>query len=252
MRSRHPNRTAGVRAERAGTQSRCDRSTRSAGGAPRYAVEIPGVVHRIVVRDCRTGAVCKLMHVELAEHDRAGGFEPRHDFGIFLGDSIGEYAARGGRQDTGRVDIVLERDRDAVQRSAPVPVSKLVLERPCTITCLIVHHGDKRIELRIKAVYPIQIGVNHIARRDIATANVLTAFGNAEVRDVTGLSISASADQCRSRQCTCNQYVPAAQVIQIHRCAPAGRFKLNVPSSSKRRVPNHPPSSFPRTRCRRH
>ena len=63
------------------------------------------------------------MHVQLAEHDRASRFEPADDFRILGRHAIGEDRAAGGGAHAGRVEEVLERDRDAVQ-AAPSPPAR--------------------------------------------------------------------------------------------------------------------------------
>ena len=119
VRGRLADRAAGVRAERAVTEPRRDGCGRAAGGAARDAVERPGIVHGAEVPGRRAHAVGALVHVELAEQDGAGLVQTPRDLGVRGGHAVGEGGRGRGRADAGGVDVVLERDRDAVQRAAP-------------------------------------------------------------------------------------------------------------------------------------
>ena len=91
--------------------------------------EVPWIVHGPVVRDGRRAAVRELVHVELAEEHGAGVAQLAHAFGVLGRNAIGVHGARGRCQNAGCVDIVLEPDRDPVQRAAIPALPEIGLER---------------------------------------------------------------------------------------------------------------------------
>ncbi len=56
----------------------------------------------------------------LADDDRAGELQLLDDFGVFGGNAVAVLIAAGGSAHAGGVDVVLERDGDAVQRATVV------------------------------------------------------------------------------------------------------------------------------------
>ena len=70
------------------------------------------------------------MQIELAEQDRARLLEPPRDLGVGVRHALLEEPAGAGRAHAGGVDVVLERDRDAVQRAAPLAAPGFRLHRP--------------------------------------------------------------------------------------------------------------------------
>ena len=60
------------------------------------------------------------MEIQLAEKNRAGFFQTYDNFRVFGRYAVFEHAARGSRPNAGRIDVVLQRDGDAVKRPAPL------------------------------------------------------------------------------------------------------------------------------------
>src|SRR5690348_13335342 len=92
-------------------------------------VEIPGVVDRTEMRDDAGAAIRELVHVELAEKHGARVAPLLHHRRIDIGYTIRVYRAGGGGAHTCRIDIVLERDRNAMQRATRTSRSGLGVER---------------------------------------------------------------------------------------------------------------------------
>src|SRR5205807_5821729 len=119
-RRRQPDRSAGVGpdcgAAFASRHGGAGSSARSGGKPPR----IPWISRRTVVGVVGGAAPGELVHVGLADEDGAGGAEPRRDRRVLLGDEVGEDLRAGGGAHAPRVEVVLEGDRDAMERSQMV------------------------------------------------------------------------------------------------------------------------------------
>ena len=76
-------------------------------------------------------------------------FKPASDFGVFGRNAILEQFARGGGTDAGGVDVVLERDGNAVQRAAPLAAPLLIGHLVRGVERLVARHGDVGVYLRI-------------------------------------------------------------------------------------------------------
>src|SRR5207249_1606594 len=84
-----PDRSAGVRAERAERHAGRERGAGPCARAARRAVWIPGIARRWEVVGERRRRESELVRGELAENDRALSASPRHEIGLALGDVAG-------------------------------------------------------------------------------------------------------------------------------------------------------------------
>ena len=104
------------------------------------------------------------MQIVLAEQDRARGVEPRGNGRVLGRHAVGEDTRTAGRSDPLRVDEILERDGDAVER-ATVPAGG---DLPFGFTRLsprhLRRHGDKRVQ-RAAPFDPVQAGLDEGDRR---------------------------------------------------------------------------------------
>ena len=82
---------------------------------PGHVLRVEGVARNAVGRAHADQAGGELVEVGLADQDRARGEQPLDYEGILLCDIRELRASRGGRM-AGRVDVVLDRERDAVER----------------------------------------------------------------------------------------------------------------------------------------
>src|SRR5882724_6175644 len=89
-------------------------ATRAAGNAR----EIPGIADRAEVRVVGCDAVSELVHVGFAKKDSACVFELRDDHGVFLWNEVTQDLRTCRRPNACRIDIVLQRNRNAVERAA--------------------------------------------------------------------------------------------------------------------------------------
>src|SRR5260370_41797614 len=91
------------------------------------------------------------MQIGFADYDRAGRLEtPRH-LCVFIGNTIVEDRAGGSSAYAGGVDIVLQRDGYAVQRTAKFAGALFGLELMRLGERLIAQDGDEGVQLRIRS-----------------------------------------------------------------------------------------------------
>ena len=124
------------------------------------------------------------MQVRFADQDRSGGFQAAHHLGVFRGNPFVEDGAGGGGPHAGRVDVVLECDRDAVQRAAEFSGRLLGLKLPGLLQRVIPHHRDERVQLGIVDLDPGEARFHQLLWRDAAGSNARRRLGKGQVRQV--------------------------------------------------------------------
>ena len=102
------------------------------------------------------------MEIRLAEKNRAAVLQTPHDFSVFRGNPVFEQLARRGGPDAHRVDVVLQRDRNAVEGSSPHPplLLRLHLARGCQ--SLLPRDCDERIQGGVVTVNSLEAGLREI------------------------------------------------------------------------------------------
>jgi hypothetical protein len=114
---------------------------------------LPGIALRIA-----GDPVGELGESRLRDDDRARGFQVLRQRGFVGRDIAGEHQRAAGRRHVGGVDVVLERDRDAVQRSAELALRALAIERvglgervridgQCGVEPIFVHRNPDQVLL---------------------------------------------------------------------------------------------------------
>ncbi len=101
-----------------------------------------------------------------AEHDRAGGPHALDDLGVFAGGlAVGVRAVRGDVD--GDVGVVLDRHGHTEQRALVAALEsrrRLVGLRQRALAV----HAAERVELRVQPVDALEVGLDQLARRDLA------------------------------------------------------------------------------------
>ena len=87
---------------------------------------VPRIVHIAEKADQRTAAISELMQIVLAQNHRAGLPQPPHHFRIFGRHTILIKRAGSGRARARRIDQILQRNRNPVQRPAPLPARDFI------------------------------------------------------------------------------------------------------------------------------
>lgn len=112
-------------------------------------IEIPGIVHGTEATGGAGPFEGHLIEIELAQKDRPSGFEARGDFGILGWDAIVEHATGGRGADGGSVDVVFERDGDAIQRPT---AGTLSIAGPRLIEGNLFGDGEEAVQFGIEPV----------------------------------------------------------------------------------------------------
>jgi hypothetical protein len=110
------------------------------------------------------------VEVQLAEDDRTGSLQARDRVGVFVGNPVLEEGARTGGSNAGRVDVVLERDGNAVH-GAPPSAPSFRIELPSPLERLLPGNRDERVQRRIVRVDARQARLGQLHRRHLAAAN---------------------------------------------------------------------------------
>ena len=90
------------------------------------------------------------------------------------------------RADAGRVDVVLERDRDAVQRPAPLPALLFRFHLPRRGERLLRDDRDEGVERRVVLLDPRQARLRQLDRRGALAADQIDGFLEGERGHVRG------------------------------------------------------------------
>ena len=114
------HRAAGIRTDAAKDHARGDRSGGAARRSAREPRHLPGIVGRRPRHIPGRGRKGELMAGELAKHDNAAFGEPFGHSRISIGNVVDELVGIRRGRNALRLEYVLEPNRDAVQRSAPI------------------------------------------------------------------------------------------------------------------------------------
>ena len=127
-----PHRPAGPRIEPpvseprlAGTRPAANRGARARRRAAGEVRGVPGIARRRPGQVEGRAAVGELVRGELAHQHGAGGAQPGHGGRVLSRDAVDAGARMAGGQDAGGVVDVLDGERNAVQRPAPVAARDL-------------------------------------------------------------------------------------------------------------------------------
>ena len=199
QRRRLADRAAGIRADRQrGVECR-DRRCRAAAAAARHPVERPRVGGRTIGGVLGRGAHRELVHVGLAEDDRARLAEPLRDVGV-VRRAISLQDPRSGRAlATRQRDQVLERDRDAEQRPEQVerPVRIGTRRRQPGVRCVglgqrpVAIDGQPDVERPVVTFRGREVGLGQFARRDLTRPQERGHLVGVQSREVGHRRVSA-------------------------------------------------------------
>ena len=84
----------------------------------------------------------ELRHVELPQQDSAGCFELRDDGGILIRDKVLEYGGPTRSTNPFRIELILRRERNAMQRPAILTSGYSVLRLAGSLSSLIMTNNE--------------------------------------------------------------------------------------------------------------
>jgi hypothetical protein len=105
------------------------------------------------------------MKVQFTQKNRPGAFQTHDHFCILGRDAVFEYATRGGRPDTGRIDIVLQRDGNAVQRPAPLAALLFGFHLARRRERLLTRDRDERVDRGVEPIDSLEACLGEIDGR---------------------------------------------------------------------------------------
>ena len=155
-RRRDANRSARVRTRRQRNESRRHRRSRSAARSAGNALRIPRIPNRAKVRIVRGDAIGKLVQPGFADHVGARVVQLAHDGRVIVRHEIREDFRPAGGADAASIDVVLVRDRNAVQRSAVDAAREFVVQYRRASSCRRFRDREERIQARIRVRHPPQ------------------------------------------------------------------------------------------------
>jgi hypothetical protein len=121
-------------------------------------------------------AQAEVRQVGPAHGDRAGRAQPLHLRGVDRGDRLGQgrdrVRGRGARQ----VDVLLDRERDAVQRAESGAVRHRPVGRVGGREGLVWQEADDGVEGRVDRLDPVQVRLDHLAAADLTVADQSREF----------------------------------------------------------------------------
>ncbi len=174
---------AGVRAERAGTET-CGRGNgRARRRARRRAAHVPRIATggKRALR-CRT-AERPLVHRELTEDHRARVVQPSRDEGVARRHVVGEELRAARHPHAGDGDQVLQRNRHAVERTAaPAPLA-FGVGGLCARQRLIGHHRDVRAQHAVVPLDPAEILLGRLDGRHVTPRERVAHAAQIEIGD---------------------------------------------------------------------
>ena len=182
------HRAAGIAAETAGREPRGDGSTgpaRAAAGDPRAVVWIarPDRLRReerlVVARDAER----QLVHVGLAENDRAGVEQSLHGRRVFLRDEVAQRGRARGVRQARHVHVVFDDQRHAVQHALRRAGGELGIRAPRRLQRGRAVEGDERVEVAV-GLGAREIGLRQLDARDLLRADQRRRVGDAELGEI--------------------------------------------------------------------
>jgi len=167
----------GAQAERAHTagQSRCFTAARPACGAPR----VPRVAGQAVQGRVGVDAQGEVRQIGTAERDRAARAQPLHRRGVDRGDRLGQGRDPLRGRGASHVDVLLDRERDAMQGAQPGTVCRQPVGLIGGREGLLGQTPDDRIDVRVDRLDPVQVSLDHLSAADLPAADHRRQFQRA-------------------------------------------------------------------------
>ena len=126
---------------------------------------MPWIFDRAKMGDTRRSAISELMQVQFPQQDSAGFLQSPNNFRIFQRHAVCKHRAGGCSADSRRIDQIFQRDRDAMQRSAPFVRERVRLPVARLVERIVLRNRNERVDQRIRRMDLRQTSLREFRRR---------------------------------------------------------------------------------------
>ena len=179
-RPRQPHRPAQIRPQRRESHPRRHIRPPAAAGAARNMLRSPRIPHRPIMRIIRCRPRRELLQVFLAQNHRPRRPTAPHRLRILRRHIIRQNLAPHRSANPRRRQIILNPDRNALQRPLILPPRHRPFLLPRLRQSLLPQQGNKGIQRRLQNLRPLQRRLRHLHRRNLAPPNPRRQLRNAK------------------------------------------------------------------------
>ena len=197
-RGRHANRAAGIAAEGAVTEAcrHADAGARrgDAGPKARFPRIVRALIHRMVIERRRLG------HVRLADDNGARALQACDDRRVGGGHAVFHDLGASRRGYARDIDQILDTDRDAVHRAAPLPPAEFGIGSHRIRQGRVAHHAQKAVEAGLEGRDPGKQCGDDLDAGEIAAPDALR-----DVKETQIMQIGLHGRIVTARRLSCPQ-----------------------------------------------
>src|SRR5690348_10944118 len=242
QRRRNANRTSGIRTYRGKSDSRSQRRCRPAARASRYAVRVPWIARRAVMRILRSNPIGEFVEIRFSEQNGSGIRQLLGDLCVSRGDKIPQNFRTCRGAHAAGPNIVLERQRNPVQQPAKLPAAHFALRRVRLPQRPFRGHGDEGVQPRIQILDPRQRLFCQLHRRNLPPTQMRRRFRNRPIGKF--VFRYSSHTQFAQKILSCRRTFPKDAMFAIRSTTPNWFSFRTCPRLSRRYskpIPQHEP-----------
>ena len=183
---RDPDRAAGVASERQRHHAHGKRRGRAPARPSRYAVCVPGVQGASELCVLGGDSPAELVGAGGPDHNRSRLPPARHRGCVGQGDAVRQDRGTVAAHRAFNVEEFLDRDRNTVQRTCPLPPRELVGALPCLAESALVEHLAEGSDSRIQTLDSLKDRLDSLERRSIPTPVGVNQLRSRLLPDVHG------------------------------------------------------------------
>jgi hypothetical protein len=156
------------------------------------------------------------MQVRLAKQDCSRILQPSDYLSVSGWNPVFEQLTRSSGANTNGVDVILQGDRDSVERSSPLPLPLLLLRRMCRFHRLTPRDRDEGIQRGIVGFNVLQASLSKVNWRSSFAAKQLRSFLQRQAGQVLRFAKGGFQTQTDSRSRGCEKKASAAMKDRVH------------------------------------
>ena len=150
------------------------------------------------------------MEIQFAEKNRAGFFQTDDNFRIFGRNPVFEDAARCGRPDAGRIDVVLQGDGNAVERPAPLAALLFGFHFACRRERLLSRDRDERVDRGVEPIDSLEARLSEIDRRCTSPSKKIGSLFDGQSGEIRRLTKGRHRRPCSRPEARRDEFSPGA------------------------------------------